>query len=911
MHSNEKTNNSPMGFFRNRWLRWRECGTAAAVAATAGSSSASDSVQASPPGVANRLRGLGSIALIAFQLLLVLLVIRQFQLENRTFYHVMLLGSVGFVVHALLPLKYRLPFFSVLSLASIIVALGPVDGSYLIVLGLVLIGCCHLPLRLAVRVGLLLAVAALFAVWRMEFLPAPWSVAIWPLLASMFMFRLALYLYALQHDKKRPTAAQTLGYFFMLPNVCFPLYPVIDYSTFVRTYYDRDIGRIYQTGIRWIGRGLLHLILYRYVYLHWAGDPAQLATLGDLVRFLLATFLLYLRVSGQFHLCIGMLYLFGFRLPETHHLYYLAESFTDFWRRINIYWKDFMMKLVYYPSYFQLRRWGDTTALVGATIVVFLGTWLLHSYQWFWLRGGFPLEPQDALFWAVLGALVVFGSLREMKRSRKRRLGRGPVWSAALALRRFGTFTVICVLWSLWSADSIAAWLTMWTVAGNVTVNDLWLLAALIVGGLLVAGRAWSVRETDNNVSGPIYRQPALQSVTLLLGLLMIGSTPLYQRQSPQLAGTVASLQRSTLNARDQALQHRGYYEKLDNASRMSAELWNTQAPDGWAFNAAYRARGDFMLGELRPDAQVVFKDQPFTTNRWGMRDRDHSLAKPPGVYRIALLGPSHVMGAGVADGETFADFLEKRLNESVTQQTNIRYEVLNFGVTNYSLLQQLAILEERAVMFQPDAVFIANSRETQERLIRHLTQVIVSGIAIPYPDLNAMIDRLGVNAVANPGLPVPFEIVRTVLGAAGIHTRMLEMEAVSRLRPATDSFVRWSLERIKAVTRAHGAVPVFVSLDNVMDPSPSEKSGQREADAAGFKVFDLRDLWQRHDQSLLRVAAWDMHPNAAGHRLIANRLFELMDEHRSELGLDAVAARGGAPTTESSNLLSSSKTHR
>jgi len=67
---------------------------------------------------------------------------------------------------------------------------------------------------------------------------------------------------------------------------------------------------------------------------------------------MVSTFLLYLRISGQFHLVIGMLYLFGFRLPETHHRYLLASSFTDFWRRINIYWKDFMMKLVYYPSFF-------------------------------------------------------------------------------------------------------------------------------------------------------------------------------------------------------------------------------------------------------------------------------------------------------------------------------------------------------------------------------------------------------------------------------------------------------------------------------------------------------------------------------------------------------------------------------
>ena len=106
--------------------------------------------------------------------------------------------------------------------------------------------------------------------------------------------------------------------------------------------------------------------------------------------------------------------------------------------------------------------------------------------------------------------------------------------------------------------------------------------------------------------------------------------------------------------------------------------------------------------------------DQPLTTNRWGMRDRDYLLAKPEGTYRIALLGPSHVMGAGVADGETFADFLEERLNRSAAPETNIRYEVLNFGVAGYSLLQQLAMLEERAVMFQPDAVFITNSPGAQ-----------------------------------------------------------------------------------------------------------------------------------------------------------------------------------------------------
>jgi hypothetical protein len=66
--------------------------------------------------------------------------------------------------------------------------------------------------------------------------------------------------------------------------------------------------------------------------------------------------------------------MFGFNLPETHHLYYLATSFTDFWRRINIYWKDFVMKLFFYPTHFKLRKMGPIRAMSVATLVTFLAT---------------------------------------------------------------------------------------------------------------------------------------------------------------------------------------------------------------------------------------------------------------------------------------------------------------------------------------------------------------------------------------------------------------------------------------------------------------------------------------------------------------------------------------------------------
>ncbi|MEW5918325.1 MAG: hypothetical protein AB1762_18120, partial [Gemmatimonadota bacterium] len=419
-----------------------------------------------PPTQRLPLLSFGSLLL---QLLLVLMVIQQFNVESKTFFHVALLTVIGFTVHAFLPQRVRLHFFVLLSLAGIGVAFGPRDALWLIAVGVGLIGVCHLPISVAWRVVILLAVGATLATSRAGILPAPWSRAVWPILASMFMFRVAIYIYAMQHEKVPASPMRTLAYFFMLPNVCFPLFPVVDYASFRRTYYDRAELEIYTRGVQWIVRGLLHLLLYRFVYLNLTIEPAELVNLGGVVRFVVATFLLYLRVSGQFHLIVGILHLFGFRLPETHRLYYLASGFTDFWRRINIYWKDFLLALVYYPIFLRLRRAaGERGALVVATIVVFLSTWLLHSYQWFWLRGGFPVIAQDGVFWGLLGVFVVASSLREIRHGRVRAIGKAQRWNSRRAMRTVLMFWAMAVLWSLWSSESLGEWFAMWLAATRV-----------------------------------------------------------------------------------------------------------------------------------------------------------------------------------------------------------------------------------------------------------------------------------------------------------------------------------------------------------------------------------------------------------------------------------------------------------
>lgn len=830
------------------------------------------------------------LLVVLAQLGLLMLVLRQFQIESAAFLRLSLLAFAGFAIHAVLPLRYRLPFFLALSLAGIALVLGLEHGAWLVGIGLVLVGICHLPLAFGTRIALLLGVVTVLVAQRASLLPAPWSEAIWPILGSMFMFRLIIYLYDLRHETAPASPSRTLAYFFMLPNACFPLFPVIDYKTFRRNYFDEDAYKTYQTGVDWMVRGVVHLLLYRIVYYYFTLAPAEVHGPGDLAQYLLSNFLLYLRVSGQFHFIVGMLYLFGFRLPETHNKYFFASSFTDFWRRINIYWKDFMLKVFYYPAYFRLRRYGTTAALVLATLFVFLMTWFLHAYQWFWLRGTVLFVWQDILFWTILGALVVVNSLYEVKHGRERKLAAtGWSWRAfsTVSLKTALTFTVICALWSFWTADSLDAWLSLWSAVGRGFAADhgaspFLLLVPIAIGaaaGAMAAGGGRKPRPGASRAFG--FREAVQPTVTLGL-LLVVGIEGIYTQFGPTIATYIQPLRSGQLSRLDNAALDRGYYEDLLRVNRFNSQLWEvySQKPKNFLdvnFGALKRHTGGFAGGELIPSFVASTEYGPVTINRWGMRDQDYGRVPAPGTFRVALLGPSNVMGWGVGDGETFEALLEDLLNRERGGAGPARYEILNFGVPGYRPPQQLVALE-KALGFGPHAVFyVAVGREPSQSAL-HLAAIARAGTAIPYPQLAAIVAK------------------------AGVAQGMEETEARRRLQPFHDDILAAVYGRIADECRRRGIVPVWIFLPQVREGTWQEETPQtvRAAEAAGFVIIDLGDVYQGQDLGAIRLAEWDQHPNARAHRLIAGRLYEELQAKRGAVfaGEGAAARAGGTATS-------------
>lgn len=412
----------------------------------------------------NCRRSLSSFVRIYGHMCVCYAVFEAFSLEGRGLRLVTLCTLAALPVHYALPFRWKQPFFVAVSMVGLGLVFGLPAAAATIGLTLGLVSLASLPINWWVRVGLVALAGLGMGLARAQIVAVALPAVVWPIVGSICMFRIIIYLHEIRSAQQRERVSDVLSYFFLLPNFAFHLFPVVDYRTLRRGYFSHEIHATQRAGLRLILRGSVHLLLWRWINHELLISPLEVHNLATFTSFVVCNYLLYLRVSGLFHLACGMLHLFGYRLPETHHHYLLATSFTDYWRRINIYWKDFMVKLVFHPVAFRLKRWPQVATLTVATFCVFAITWLAHGYQSFWLRGDWGFTLPDALFWGILGVLVWINVLGDARGRPRRRLARPELFSLENLIRLLkiaGTLTTITVLWSLWSSPSVSSWLEL------------------------------------------------------------------------------------------------------------------------------------------------------------------------------------------------------------------------------------------------------------------------------------------------------------------------------------------------------------------------------------------------------------------------------------------------------------------
>ena len=80
--------------------------------------------------------------------------------------------------------------------------------------------------------------------------------------------------------------------------------------------------------------------------------------------------------------------------------------------------------------------------------------------------------------------------------------------------------------------------------------------------------------------------------------------------------------------------------------------------------------------------------------NNDGLRDVEHSKAKPPGIVRIAVIGDSYPEAFQIPMEDAFWSVMSRKLDQCGVFAGK-KVEVINFGVSGYGTAQELLTLRE------------------------------------------------------------------------------------------------------------------------------------------------------------------------------------------------------------------------
>jgi lysophospholipase L1-like esterase len=260
-------------------------------------------------------------------------------------------------------------------------------------------------------------------------------------------------------------------------------------------------------------------------------------------------------------------------------------------------------------------------------------------------------------------------------------------------------------------------------------------------------------------------------------------------------------------------------------------------------------------------------------TNSAGLADREYAREKPPGVHRVALLGDSIARGEGAPYLGNYESLLEEKLNEGAAAG-GPRVEILNFAVGGYNITQMLESAFVKATPYDPDVYVVALTElSVYRRWGEHLALLLDAGIDVKYDYLRSVVREAGLDRTDPIGVT---------------HAKL------ARFRIPT---VRWALAEIQRHAASHGAevVVAFVPAPEDTHTFGEEFLGVREAvEGLGIPLIDLLDTFDRVDYATYRVSDNDVHPNAAGHRLLFERLYEY-------IGADARLSRAFRGSVRSS----------
>lgn len=366
-----------------------------------------------------------------------------------------------------------------------------------------------------------------------------------------------------------------------------------------------------------------------------------------------------------------------------------------------------------------------------------------------------------------------------------------------------------------------------------------------------------------------ILRSEIGRALLVLVALLAFRAVHIAGWTNRASAKVLWALSSRELNKEALEVQTAGYYEGLiGESARVSAmnrlvtgsrriTFEDRSQPDR-------RETHDFRFYELIPNSDIPdYSDNRqryrLKTNSAGFADREYSLEKPSGVRRIALMGDSITRGQGAPFQGTFEAQLEDKLNAGRAGGAPSKIEILNFAVGSYNVTQMMETAKVKAAPYDADVYVLALTTLSVHRSwAQHIALLMNAGIDLKYDYLRNVVRQ----AAIKPDDPI------------GVF-----QAKIARFRMPT---IKWALGEVQALAAAHHAQVLVILVPAVeeLEVVEEEFAGVREAvRERGIPLIDLLHTFADVDLAMYRVGERDTHPNALGHRLLFERLYNAISE--------------------------------
>lgn len=278
-----------------------------------------------------------------------------------------------------------------------------------------------------------------------------------------------------------------------------------------------------------------------------------------------------------------------------------------------------------------------------------------------------------------------------------------------------------------------------------------------------------------------------------------------------------------------------------------------------------------FLMGYDRP--QWSYFDEhgavEVAFNSLGFRDLEFPIEKREGEFRVIAIGDSFTVGFGVRLEDTWV----QRLERALAAGRDGPVEVINAGWTHgMTAAGYHPWLAKEGVRFAPDLVVVGFC-------LNDMAMVpMVSYPAVRPADVAKDLGWLGSSRLL-------VEIVRGIRQRDEVGRRR-DFGDLVRGDPAIWNDCQQGLRATRDVLAAHG-VPLVVAIFPMLSDLRSEHNAfaslhgmvRTFCTAEGIRHVDLLPAFTGRDEQSLWVHATDQHPNDAGHAIIAEALFDYLQQ--------------------------------